>query len=110
MADVVFGSNSTCGYAELYAGILGAKTITDYCAVRQRQLGAEGLRQWQRKIEGLISGGRQTPWRFYEEAATFDFFHKAKKETTPLLIVQGTKDATVPMADTVKLITAWAGR
>ncbi len=100
--------SKACGVAD---ALVLRSPVSDYCAVRQRQLGAEGLRQWQRdgQIDGLISGGRQTPWRFYEEAATFDFFHKAKAETSPLLIVQGTKDATVPMDDTVKLITAWAG-
>ena len=85
--------------------------VSNYALVRERQLGANKISQWKKdgRIGGLISRGRETPWRFYEEAKTLNFFHRAETGKVPLLIVQGTQDTTVPMDDTLRLFKAWAG-
>lgn len=93
------------------AAIVLRSPISDYAAVRARQLGPEKMKEWEKEgvIGGLISRGRRTPWAFYEEAQKLNLIAKAATHTTPLLIVQGTKDLTVPMGQSQNLREAWGG-
>lgn len=92
--------------------IVTRSPVSDYAAVRARQLGPDGMARWERdgKIDGLISRQRLTPWAFYEESQRMDLFATATQATTPLLIAHGEKDKTVPMADSQRLVDSWAGR
>ena len=86
--------------------------VSDYQGVRMRQLGPEGISQWERDglIEGLISRNRRTPWAFYQEAGQINLYDKAAVCRVPLLIVQGQEDSTVLMEDSLRLSKAWGGR
>ena len=86
--------------------------VSDYCAVRKRQLGEAGLARWRREnlMAGMISRGRLSPWRFYEEAEQLDLYARAGNARGALLIVHGTADDTVPLEQSVKLRHAWGGQ
>ncbi|MEL0638680.1 alpha/beta fold hydrolase [Marinomonas sp. TI.3.20] len=86
--------------------------VTDYVAVRNQQLGPDGVSLWKKKgyLDGFISRGRKTPWIFYEEALGIDLYEKALKEITPMLIVHGSNDTTVPLEHSDKLHRKWLGR
>ena len=94
------------------AAIVLRSPVSDYQAVRARQLGPDGLARWEKEgvMDGLISRGRLTPWAFYTDAGQIDVYAKAANERALLLLVQGNKDTTVPVAHSERLCSAWGGR
>ena len=94
------------------AALVLRSPVSDYQAVRAQQLGPSGLARWEKEgmIDGLISRGRLTPWVFYTDAGQVDIYANAAHGRAPLLLIQGNKDTTVPIAHSKRLCSAWGGR
>ena len=77
---------------------------SDYAAVREAQLGIEGIRKW--KDTGIVSlegGTVESKYAFYEDAIDHDTYALATKITAPSLIIHGDADDNVPVSQSVRL-------
>ena len=77
--------------------------ISDYAAVRRRQLGQDGIRRWHSDGVTVLSGGIRSRYAFFEEALAVDTYAAAARITSPTLIVQGSCDEDIAPSETERL-------
>ena len=99
------------GIQNLASSMVFRSPVSDYVAVREAQLGEEGIERWKRDgvSTELISRGRPSPYTFFEEAKQVDLYRKAQAICVPLLLVQGSQDTTVPLEHSHRLKSCWGG-
>ncbi len=77
---------------------------SDYAAVREEQLGIEGIRQWADTGVASLEGGTvESKYAFYEDARDHDTYAMAKKIIAPTLIIHGDADDNVHISQSVRL-------
>lgn len=100
-----FGANVALNYVAISKTIraLALKSpVFDYCEVRLRQLGAEGIRKWKSEGYTLVDGDKTT-YKFYEDAMTRNMREIATTIAIPAIIVHGSADTNVPLSQSQEL-------
>jgi pimeloyl-ACP methyl ester carboxylesterase len=104
-----FGGNVMLLYAARFGGAkaLALKSpISNYCEVRELQLGADKILLW--KQQGWIElwDGIRSNYEFYQDASRIDTLAEARQIECPVLVVQGDQDEDIPMRHTEQLSKA----
>lgn len=106
-----YGANVSILYVAEYNRInaIALKSpVSDYCRVREIQLGPEGLQEWQEKGYTYVDGDK-TKYAFYGDAERQNTYEKAARIRIPCLIVHGTEDKNVPVSQSQELVKALSG-
>ena len=107
-----YGGNVVLWYAAAYnevSAIALKAPVSDYAAVRQLQLGHDGIMEWKQRGSVLVEGGAgeiRTNYAFYQDARSRDTYQLAKAIRAPCLIIHGDKDENVPVEQSVRLANA----
>lgn len=82
--------------------------VSDYSGRDERKLGPEGMDEWRRSgVREYPANRGGGPYRlrygFYEDALTHDEYAVARSITTPVLVVHGDADTSVPVDQSRRL-------
>lgn len=102
-----FGGYVSLIYAGLYGGVKGIalkSPVSDYANVRESQLSIQELEKW--KLEGIINldSATSSKYEFYVQSKIIDIYSRVCPFINlPVLIVHGSLDLNVPIAQSIKL-------
>jgi len=82
--------------------------VSDYCQVRELQLGPNGMEEWRAKGYTYVDGDK-TKYIFYEDAKSYDTYAEASRIRIPCFITHGDQDQNVPVLQSKKLAEALSG-
>lgn len=110
-----YGGNVALWYAAYHDDIRALvlkSPVSDYCKVRESQLGETGICEWQKKGFALIEGGGEqvkTNYEFYNDAKSKNTYELARNIKIPTLIFHGDKDDNVPIVQSIELAKVLGG-
>lgn len=104
-----YGGNVILWYVAIHnkvKAIVLKSPVSDYAAVRELQLGENGILKWKKKGFTFVEGGGgvvKTKYDFYEDAKLIDTYEIVKTIRIDTLIIHGDKDDNVPVMQSKKL-------
>ena len=104
-----FGGSVVLWYANIHnkvKAIALKAPISDYAAVREMQLGEDGIAKWKKDGFQMIDGGGgkvRSNYQFYIDSKKIDIYSSLKNVNSECLIVHGTDDDNAPIEQSLKL-------
>lgn len=102
-----FGGTVALWFAASYGGIRALalrSPVSDYAAVREQQLGKQGISDWKEQGFTLLEGGTvRSNYAFYEDAQSHDTYDMVKSISANTLIIHGDADDNVPLPQSERL-------
>lgn len=77
--------------------------VSDYCEVREMQIGQEGIARWKQQGYFDFDFGVRSDYQFYSDSETIDAYGLAGSIKIPCLIVHGEADTNVPVEQSRRL-------
>jgi alpha-beta hydrolase superfamily lysophospholipase len=84
--------------------------VSDYCEVRETQIGQEGIARWKQQGYFDFDFGVRSYYQFYEDSEWIDTYALAGQIQIPCLIVHGDADINVPVEQSRRLAACLGGR
>ena len=102
-----FGGTVALWFTASYGGIrtiVLRSPISDYAAVREQQLGKQGISKWKEQGFAMLEGGTvRSNYTFYEDAKSRDTYEIVTSIAADTLIIHGDADDNVPLSQSEHL-------
>lgn len=93
----------TASYGNIRAIALRSP-VSDYAAVRELQLGEQGISDWKEQGYAMLEGGTvRSKYAFYEDSKSRDTYKLVKSISANTLIIHGDADDNVPLSQSKRL-------